>query len=87
MCIYTPLSISLSALVSATIVTNCASSLDAEQASLAVPSGMDFGLHPCDAGVVCGGELSGDLVAMGHQWHPGRLLYYNRAELKQSDHR
>ncbi len=56
-------------------------------ASVPVPSGMDFGLHPCDAGVVCGGELSGELVAMGHQWHPGRLLYYNRAELKQSDHR
>lgn len=28
-----------------------------------------------------------ELVTIGHQWHPGRLLYYNRAELKQSDHR
>ena len=49
--------------------------------------GVDFGLHPSDAGVVCGGEFDTDLVAVGYKWHPGRLLYYGRAELKQSDHR
>jgi len=49
----------------------------------------DFGLHPSDADVVCSGEMEGGgaLVNTGHPWHPGRLLYYNRAELKQSDHR
>ena len=51
----------------------------------------DFGLHPSDAGVVCGHDMGGGggggLVNTGHPWHPGRLLYYNRAELKQSDHR
>ena len=49
----------------------------------------DFGLHPSDAGVVCSGDMEGGraLVDPGHPWHPGRLLYYNRAELKQSDHR
>lgn len=51
----------------------------------------DFGIHPSDAVTVCEGEVGGggreELVTIGHQWHPGRLLYYNRAELKQSDHR
>ena len=55
------------------------------------PPHWDFGLHPSDADVVCGKEMEGGgggrLVNTGHTWHPGRLLYYNRAELKQSDHR
>ena len=32
-------------------------------------------------------EGGGELVNTGHPWHPGRLLFYGRAELKQSDHR
>ena len=51
----------------------------------------DFGLHPSDAGKVCKREMEGGggggLVNTSHPWHPGRLLFYNRAELKQSDHR
>ena len=51
----------------------------------------DFGPHPSDAGRVYRGEMEGggggDLVNTNHSWHPGRLLYYGRAELKQSDHR
>lgn len=51
----------------------------------------DFGLHPNDAGKVYRREMEGggggDLVNTGHPWHPGRLLFYGRAELKQSDHR
>ena len=53
--------------------------------------GWDFGLHPSDAGRVYKREMEGggggELVNTGHTWHPGRLLYYGRAELKQSDHR
>ena len=33
------------------------------------------------------GGGGGELVNTGHPWHPGRLLFYGRAELKQSDHR
>lgn len=63
---------------------------DAEN-SEAKPS-HDFGLHPCDAEQEVGwqmgnGGAEAQLVMLGHEWHPGRLLYYNRAELKQSDHR
>ena len=51
----------------------------------------DFGLQPNDAEMMCGFEMGtggkDELVTIGHQWHPGKLLYYNRAELKQSDHR
>ena len=51
----------------------------------------DFGLHPSDAGKVYRCEMEGggggDLVNTDHPWHPGRLLFYGRAELKQSDHR
>ena len=55
----------------------------------------DFGPHASDAGVVCHHEMGlaspegGVASPLGeqHQWHPGRLIYYNRAELKQSDHR
>jgi len=53
-----------------------------------VDIGVDFGPHPCDAGLVVGGEFTPPLgLGDGHPWHPGRLLYYNRSELKQSDHR
>lgn len=51
----------------------------------------DFGLQPSDAGKVYRREMEGggggELVNTSHTWHPGRLLYYSRAELKQSDHR
>lgn len=48
----------------------------------------DFGLHPSDAAAVCGGMMGREEGATPtHTWHPGRLLYYSRAELKQSDHR
>ncbi|CAI7990552.1 Synaptojanin-1, partial [Geodia barretti] len=51
----------------------------------------DFGLHRSDAGKVYRREMEGggggELVNTGHPWHPGRLLFYGRAELKQSDHR
>ena len=51
----------------------------------------DFGLHPSDAGRVYCQEMEGggggELVNTSHPWHPGRLLFYGRAELKQSDHR
>lgn len=51
----------------------------------------DFGIHPSDAGKVYRREMEGggggELVNTGHPWHPGRLLFYGRAELKQSDHR
>lgn len=53
-------------------------------------NGLDFGPHHSDAATVCRHELGTggeDLIALGHYWHPGRLIYYNRAELKQSDHR
>ncbi len=61
----------------------CAVAEDAEGAPQ-----WDFGLHPSDAAGVCGGMMGGEDVASAeHRWHPGRLLYYNRAELKQSDHR
>ena len=55
-------------------------------------SSHDFGLHPSDAEQEVGwqmrnGGVEEQLVTLGHEWHPGRLLYYNRAELKQSDHR
>ena len=33
------------------------------------------------------GGGGGELVNTSHPWHPGRLLHYGRAELKQSDHR
>ena len=49
----------------------------------------DFGPHPSDAGSLCGQYMDGGgaLVNTGHPWHPGRLLFYGRAELKTSDHR
>jgi hypothetical protein len=51
----------------------------------------DFGIHPSDAGKVYRREMEGggggELVNTAHPWHPGRLLFYGRAELKQSDHR
>lgn len=55
-------------------------------------SSHDFGLHPSDAEQEVGwqmhnGGVEDQLITLGHEWHPGRLLYYNRAELKQSDHR
>ena len=57
-----------------------------------VKSSYDFGLHPSDAEELVAwqmgnGGVDDQLVTLGHEWHPGRLLYYNRAELKQSDHR
>ena len=33
------------------------------------------------------GGGGGALVNTSHPWSPGRLLFYGRAELKQSDHR
>lgn len=52
----------------------------------------DFGPHRSDAHVLCHHDMGSggmkDPLPLGHhRWHPGRLLYYNRAELKQSDHR
>lgn len=63
----------------------CCSEEDGERAT----PRWDFGLHPSDAAVVCREEMTGGgrLVNTGHSWHPGRLLHYGRAELKQSDHR
>ena len=57
-----------------------------------VPDGRwEFGLHPSDAAGVCAWQMGAggreELVQVGHSWHPGRLLYYGRSELKQSDHR
>ena len=55
------------------------------------PAAWDFGLHSSDAGRVYRREMEGggggELVNTAHAWRPGRLLYYGRAELKQSDHR
>ncbi len=57
-------------------------------------SSHDFGLHPSDAWTICREEMEADIASEQdykdfplHRWHPGRLVYYNRAELKQSDHR
>ena len=63
-----------------------------DAADSAASRGLDFGLCPSDAAEVCGalmdgGGGGGQLVSVGHPWHPGRLLHYGRAELKQSDHR
>ena len=54
---------------------------------------LDLGPHPSDAAFVfqqdigMGGGAKGAALLECHSWHPGRLIYYNRAELKQSDHR
>ena len=53
---------------------------------------LDLGPHPSDAGMVCHHDIGvvgsrGVAASERHFWHPGRLIYYNRAELKQSDHR
>ena len=70
-----------------TFFSMCTDSESSEQ-----KSPHDFGLHPSDAEQEVGwqmhnGGVEEQLVTLGHEWHPGRLLYYNRAELKQSDHR
>ena len=65
--------------------------VEEEEQPTAPPAAWDFGLHRSDAGKVCGEHMAGGggggLVNTGHPWHPGRLLFYGRAELKQSDHR
>lgn len=63
-----------------------------EAAASATSRHLDFGLYPSDTAEMCGslmdgGGGGGQLVSVGHPWHPGRLLHYGRAELKQSDHR
>ena len=45
--------------------------------------GVDCGLHVSDVLMLCGE----DLKQRQPYWHPGRLMYYGRAELKTSDHR
>ena len=45
-----------------------------------------FGSHTSDAARVYERELSSGSPDL-QWWHPGRLLYYGRAELKTSDHR
>ena len=60
--------------------------------SLPVSGDHDFGPHGSDAGVLYQHEMgtggvTDEATPPAHQWHPGRLVYYNRAELKQSDHR
>lgn len=58
-----------------------------------VSKDFDFGPHASDATSVCYHDLAATtatevgVVSPSHVWHPGRLIYYNRAELKQSDHR
>ncbi len=55
------------------------------------PTHWDLGLHPSDARDMCEGVMGGGEGSSpdhpGNPGHPGRLLYYGRAELKQSDHR
>ena len=45
--------------------------------------GEDFGYHVSDVLTL----YSDDLKQRQPYWHPGKLMYYGRAELKTSDHR
>ena len=56
-----------------------------ETSNFFVSSG-EFGWHPSTAQKVYERELNSEDPAL-QWWHPGRLLYYGRAELKTSDHR
>ncbi len=60
--------------------------------SLQKSTDLDLGPHPSDTAVICQHDIGvggsrGMAETERHIWHPGRLVYYNRAELKQSDHR
>ncbi len=46
----------------------------------------EYGWHASTVQKVCERELSSGDHAL-QWWHPGRLLYYGRTELKTSDHR
>lgn len=54
--------------------------------SFVIVNSGEFGWHPSTVQKVCERELSSGDHAL-QWWHPGRLLYYGRTELKTSDHR